>query len=103
VAEAGRKLAAVVAVQSLLLPSTEPGGGYQLAGAGKPALTVAVQPTSTETQIRATLPKAGVVIVDGPSAPGFYGLALLDGDEVEAAMAVLAGSGLVTDMHATKE
>lgn len=98
-------LAAVVAVQALLLvlPSDEPGGGYQLAGAGEPALTVAFQPESTEAQIRATLLEAGVVIVDGPSALGFYGLALLDGVETEAAMAVLAGSGLVTDMQATEE
>jgi len=97
-------LAAVVAVQAFFLmrPGEEP-GGYQLASGGEVALTVAFRPDGTEAEIRAALLEAGLVIVDGPSALGFYGLAALDGVELGAAMAVLEASGLVTEMQRQEE
>lgn len=77
-------------------------GGYTLARAGAPALTVAFDPDATEAQIRAALLDADLVIVDGPSALGLYGLAPRAEGDAAAAAARLAASGLTESLTLTE-
>lgn len=93
-------LAAVILVQGFFLvgQSDDP-GGFQLAGGDAAAVTVAFRADGTEAEIRAALLDAGFVIVDGPSALGLYGLAPLDGVDLEAAVESLTASGVAEDIQ----
>jgi anti-sigma factor RsiW len=84
---------ALFAVQTALI-WTRPEVAVELAGGGTeraegPALTVAFRPDVRETDIRALLLAAGLVIVDGPSALGLYTLAAPGAETAEAALAAL--------------
>lgn len=97
------QLAAALIVAVMLggyfLIGGDPGGDYQLAGEA-PSLTVTFAENVTEAEIRAILLEAGVVIVDGPSALGFYGLAPLPDVGLEAAEETLrAAEGIVTSIE----
>ena len=82
--------AAAVALAALLaqtlLQGTPDRAAYDLAGAAPTAeLTVSFIPGATEEQIRTLLVNAGVEIVAGPSALGFYDLTVLAPDQRAAA------------------
>jgi len=64
-------------------------GDYILAGGGEATLTVSFVPTATEEQIRDLLLDAGVEIVGGPSALGFYELEPIEGVQPDEAAAIL--------------
>ena len=65
-------------------------GGFDLAGAETPDLTIAVRPEAREGDLRALLLLAGVEIVSGPSSLGLYGLRVLEGADIDAAEALLS-------------
>ncbi len=74
--------------------------GYSLAsGESDVMFTVAFAPDATEAEIRSLLVGAGLEIVSGPSALGFYGLDLLDGEDAETARAALAAAEIVEDLR----
>ena len=92
-------LVIAVMVGGYLLTGGQEPGGYELAGEA-PAIMVSFAENTTEAEIRATLLAAGVVIVDGPSALGFYGLAPLpDVDLATAEETLRAAEGIVTSVE----
>ena len=96
--------ALIVAVMlgGYFLTGGEPDGGYQLAG-DEAQLTVTFAGEATEVEIRAVLLSAGVVIVDGPSALGFYELAVLpDVDVASAEETLRASDAIVTSIEVTE-
>lgn len=107
------QLAAAVAVlafaaQTLFLraPNGSPGdaGGYHLASAapasGSADLIVTFAPGATEAQIRDLLVGLDVIIVDGPSALGFYGLDVLNNStRAAAADGLRAAAGVIESVE----
>ena len=91
-------LVLAVMVGGYFLSGDAPTGGYELAG-DAPALTVTFAEDATEARIRAVLLDAGVVIVDGPSVLGFYGLAVLPDVDVATAEETLRAAGIVTSIE----
>ena len=93
-------LLAIALVQGAFLMS--PGGDpsrYELAGDVEPTLTASFRPDVTEAELRAALLAAGVEIVTGPSALGLYGLAPLEGVDVDAARDALLETGIVESLQ----
>ena len=83
-------LLAVAVGQGIFMYANNPSGSdYVLAGDAEPIFTIAVNPDATEAELRNILLNAGVEIVSGPSALGLYGLALLDGTDLDAARTIL--------------
>lgn len=82
--------------------------GYEtvtLAGGGPPqalagtVITIAFRPDAPEGEVRALLLDAGVVIIDGPSAIGFYRVAPIDADGADQAEELLRGSDLIETLN----
>lgn len=83
-------LLAVVIGQAVLLPQRDDaGGGFELASGAQAVFTITIRPDATEADIRALLLTAGVEIVEGPSALGLYGLALVEGTTIQDARSIL--------------
>lgn len=96
---AGILLAIALAQGALLLA---PGGTdtpYQLAGDAEPEITVAFRPDVTEAELRSALLSAGLVIVDGPSALGLYGLATEETTTLQQAREALIASGVIESIQ----
>lgn len=96
---AAAALLAVAVVQGLLLSGLRGEDGFDLAGAegrmAEAAFRVTFDPGATEAQIRSALLDAGVVIVNGPSALGFYDLAPLEGVDAEEAARLLENAAAI--------
>ena len=93
-------LLGVVVLQGVLLVSPlQDGGPYRLAEQAEPVLTASFRPDVTEAQLRAALVSSGLVIVDGPSALGLYGLAPVAETDLGAARAALLASGVTEDLQ----
>lgn len=94
-------LAVVVGQAAFLMRPGDP-GGYQLAGE-EAAFRVTIAPDTSESALRALLLEAGVEIVGGPSALGFYQLAPLDGVTLDAARAILQASEIIESVETPSE
>lgn len=103
------QLAAAVALVALLaqtlLQDAPEGVGYELAGAAPPAsITVSFVPDATEDQIRTLLVTHGIEIVAGPSALGFYDLAVPDPEQrADAIGALRSASGIIESIENAPE
>lgn len=105
------RIAASVAValligQSVLTFGLRGAGDYRLAGEDALAgaeLRVAFRPDAREADIRALLLDNDLVIVDGPTALGFYLLRTAEGAEPEDVAAVLRAAALVVEEVETEE
>ncbi|MEZ5713866.1 MAG: hypothetical protein R3D85_01075 [Paracoccaceae bacterium] len=96
-------LLAVAVGQAALTWRAPAPGGYELAGAGEAALSVAVAPGVSEEAFRALLLDAGVAIVGGPSALGLYDLAPSEGTDLAAARAALEASPLIDSVQSPED
>ena len=75
-----------------------PEGDYRMASAVMPGgLVVAFLPDATESAIRDLLLSAGLEIVSGPSALGFYRLAGVEGGDLTAAAEALRAATTVVE------
>jgi len=87
-------LLAVVLGQSFMMTRNGDPGGYQLAG-GDAAIIIAISPDATEAQFRELLLNAGVEIISGPSALGFYELKIAEGRTADEVHAILEASAII--------
>ncbi len=93
-------LLAVTIIQGLLLVAPgDDAATYQLVDGTEAAITVSFLPGVTEADLRASLLAAGLEIVAGPSALGLYGLAPLEGVDVDEAQAALRETGIVESLQ----
>jgi hypothetical protein len=86
-------LLALLIGQAVVMNGNSDVTGYELAG--EAALSIAFTETATEVQIRSILLEAGVEIVSGPSALGFYELRPIEGVTENEARAVLNASDII--------
>ncbi|WP_172297750.1 anti-sigma factor [Pseudoruegeria sp. HB172150] len=93
-------LVMVVGQYAFQMPGDTTEDGYSLASGDEAGrVSIAFVPDATEEQIRSLLLQAGVEIVAGPSAIGFYDLQLLEGVTPEQVYGILDNSEIVDTLN----